>query len=117
MHEVNEVLDVWAKHFLRIGTPKCKYDTHFRVVTDFVREHNEDIECDQFLEAPFTNEEIYKATRTLHSGKAPGYDGIMSEHLSYAGPMMVNPLCNLYNAIRATEYIPLCFKVGVQVPL
>ena len=93
VHEVNEVLDVWAKHFLRIGTPKCdnKYDdTHFKVVTDFVRRQNEDIECDQFLEAPFTNEEVFKAIKTLHSGKAPGYDGIMSEHLSYAGPMMVN---------------------------
>ena len=35
----------------------------------------------------------------------------------YAGPMMVDLLCNLFNAMRDIEYIPQCFKRGVQVPL
>ena len=120
VHEVNQVLDVWAKHFLHIGTPKHdeKYDEgHFKTVTDFVRDRNEDIECDQFLEVPYTVDEIAKSIKTLHFGKAPGYDGIMSEHLLYAGPMLMNILCDLYNTIRISEYIPLCFKLGVQVPL
>ena len=120
VHEVNEVLDVWANHFLRIGSPKHdeKYDEgHFKIVTDFVKDRNEDIECDQFLEVPYTVDEIAKAIKTLHLGEAPGYDGIMSEHLLYAGPMLVNILYDLYNTICISEYIPPCFKLGVQVPL
>ena len=120
VHEVREVLDVWASHFLNIGTPKCdsKYDdVHFRSVTNFVDEYNRGHEGDRFTEVPFSNDEVLKAINTLHFGKAPGYDGVMSEHLSYAGPMLVHVLRNLYNAICSTEYIPLCFKLGVQVPL
>ena len=120
VHEIDEVLEVWANHFLRIGTPRHdeKYDReHFDIVTNFVKDRNDDVECDNFLEEPFTNDEIVKAIKTLHIGKAPGFDGILSEHLLYAGPMLVDILCNLYNSIRSSEYIPLCFKLGVQVPL
>ena len=31
--------------------------------------------------------------------------------------MLVDVLCNLFNAICESEYIPKCFKQGVQVPL
>ena len=72
---------------------------------------------DHFLKVPFTRDEVLKARNMLHFGKAPGFDGVMSEHLSYAGSMLVDILCILYNTIRSTEYIPLCFKLGVQVPL
>ena len=120
VHEVHEVLDVWASHFLSIGTPKCdsKFDdVHFRSVTEFVEEYNRGHEDDRFLDTPFSINEVSKAISTLHSGKAPGFDGVMSEHLSYAGPILTGILCNLYNSVRRTEYIPLCFKLGVQIPL
>ena len=95
VHEVTEVLDVWAGHFLRIGTPKneSKYDeVHYRSVTDFVETYNNGHDDDLFLGAPFTSDEILKSINTLHFGKAPGFDGVMSEHLSYAGPMLVDTL-------------------------
>ena len=41
----------------------------------------------------------------------------MAEHLIYAGPMMIELLCKVYNSIVDSEYIPACFKQGVQVPL
>ena len=120
VHEIKEVLDVWADHSARIGTPRVDsaYDQdHYERVTDFVRERNVQHEGDRFLELPFSTCEVLKAIKTLHTGKAPGYDGVMSEHLLFAGPMLVDVLCNLFNAICESEYIPRCFKQGVQVPL
>ena len=70
-----------------------------------------------FIDTPFTNEEVSKAIKNLHLGKAPGFDNIMSEHLVYAGPAMADLLCILYNAILNAEYIPTCFRRAVQVPL
>ena len=40
-----------------------------------------------------------------------------AQQIIYAGPAVSNLLCELFNAIREVEYIPLCFKRGVQVPL
>ena len=120
VHEIGEVLDVWADHFLRIGTPQNddKYDEdHFRNISTTVRGLNDLHDVDDFLYVPFSSDDVFKAIHILHPGKAPGYDGIMSEHLSFAGPLMVDLLCILFNAIRVSEYIPQCFKLGVQVPL
>ena len=120
VHETNEVLQVWADHFSSIGTPKKadNYDeAHYESVTASVTGYNKLSDTDMFLDTPFTYEEVDKAIKTLHTGKAPGFDGIMAEHLQYAGPLVANLLCTLFNAIRDTEYIPLCFKRGVEIPL
>ena len=120
VHEMDQVLMVWAEHFKKIGTPKeaTNYDQrHFDFVTDFVARHNDANDLDQFLTEPFTMEEVHKGIKTLHLGKAPGFDNVMTEHLLYAGPMVVYLLCDLYNGICTREYIPLCFKRGIQVPL
>ena len=120
VHEIDQVLMVWAEHFKRIVTPKeaTNYDQrHFDFVTDFVARHNDANDLDQFLIEPFTVEEVHKGIKTLHLGKVPGFDNVMTEHLLYAGPMVVYLLCDLYNGICTREYIPLCFKRGIQVPL
>ena len=120
VHDLDEVLQVWANHFATIGTPKKANhydDAHFRSVSERVARYNEMDDDDLFLNTPFTVDEVIKAIRTLHLGKAPGFDYIMTEHLVYAGPAMADFLCILYNAILNTEYIPTCFRRGVQVPL
>ena len=120
VHELEEVLQVWAKHFAGIGTPRDAdhYDKeHFIAVSESVSEYNKMNINDVFMETPFSKEEVDKAIRTLHLGKAPGVDGVTSEHILYAGAPMVDILCKLYNAIRDCEYIPQCFRRGVQVPL
>ena len=60
---------------------------------------------------------MFKAINMLHLNKAPGYDEVTTKHVKYAGPVLVDLLCTLYNAILSSEYIPQCFKRAVQVPL
>ena len=120
VHDVGDVLHVWASHFTKIGTPKKSdnYDeAHFNVVSQAVAGYNRLSDNDNFLDRCFTIYEIEKAIKTLHHGKAPGVDDIMAEHIAFAGPVMSSFLCKLFNAIRVNEYIPVCFKRGVQVPL
>ena len=64
-----------------------------------------------------SDEKYQHGTLTLHTKKAPGFDDVTTEHIKYAGPLMVDLLCFLFNAILECEYIPCCFRRGVQVPL
>ena len=134
---------MWVKHFSAIGTPKESdaFDKdHFIRVSETVAHLNAlndtqralDVQCtynvrtlyvqcplgsDNFLDSHFTCEEVQKAIKTLHLSKAPGFDNVTTEHLVYAGPLMVDFLCKLYNAMCDLEYIPICFRRGVKIPL
>ena len=65
----------------------------------------------------FKPNEVRGAICLLNSGKAPGIDGITKEHISKAGPAMVVIIILLFNWIMHTEYIPVNFRRGVQIPL
>ena len=120
VYEVPEVLEVWRNHFAQLGTPVDSpiYDRgHFEMVTRQVALYNSMRDDDDFSDAPFTCDEVQRAIKTLNKGKACGADNISAEHLCYGGEAMVRILCTLYNMIRELEYIPKCFRVGLQVPL
>ena len=121
VHEIQDVLEVWRKHFSKLGTPKVSPsfdDVHFHAVSDFITDYNGREDCDDiFLQTPFSVEELRVGIKTLNSGKAPGHDGIVAEHLKNAGSFAADTLCVLYNRIREREYIPKCFRIGVRIPL
>ena len=120
VYEIDEVLNVWRSHFESLGTPKVdpSYDAlHYTRVTEKVRTYNEGRETDQFMAAPFGMQEVSDAIKLLNKGKACGLDMISAEHLCYAGLDLVRIITMLFNLIRETEYIPKCFRIGVQVPL
>ena len=121
VHQVDEVLDVWKTHFANLGTPKESAgfnNQHFRDVTDFVRNYNNMNSMDDtFLVEPFGISEIRKGIKTLNKGKAAGFDNITAEHIIFGGDSIETCLCDLFNMIREIEYVPRCFRTGVQVPL
>ena len=121
VHEVPEVLEVWRKHFSALGETKDlpTFDRdHYDHVSRFVKEYNKEaIVDDMFLIEEFSADEVRTCIRTLKRGKSPGVDCITTEHLVHANDSMAVLLCSLFNKVRDLEYIPACFRVGVQVPL
>ena len=61
----------------------------------------------------FTPEDIAWAIKSLKRDKAPGPDGIDSEHLCFTGPIAQLELCKIFNAILACCYIPDIFTLGL----
>ena len=120
VHDVDEILEVWKKHFSALGIPSesPEYDKeHFAHVTTSVdRWFNMDDE-DEFTEEPFLEAEVKAGLAKLNGGKAPGADGITKEHLINAGPVMIRALTLLFNWVMQTEYMPLNFRRGIQIPL
>ena len=120
MHEVHEVLNVWKKHFHKVGTPKSNvnYDAaHFKMVNDFVKEKMEEAGTDEFSQNPFTTMEISKAVENLNKGKAPGPDLVTAEHVIHGGLVLTRCLTNIFNLMLIREYIPVSFRRGTQIPL
>ena len=120
VHELPDVLQVWVDHFSSIGKPKASdnFDNMFLdEVSQQVADLNRMDDVDAFTSQHFTLAEVSKAIDTLHLNKSPGYDEITTEHLRYGGPLMVDVLRVLFNAILDEEYIPRSFRRGVQVPL
>ena len=120
VHKPEEVLKAFKGHFERVSTPKDDIsfnEDHFQMVNSNVDHFNTLKDSDQFMECPFTFEEVSKAVNRLHLKKASGFDGISSEHIKYAGKTLIRVLTILYNTIRTREYIPINFRRGVQVPL
>ena len=119
VHDVTNILRVWETHFSSLGTPveSDNFDrAHFNHVNDAVRDWISERDGDVFSDVPFTVEEVKTGISILNSGKTPGYDEVSKEHLKYAGLPMCKVLATLYNSILHTEYIPINFRRGVQVP-
>ena len=119
-HDLDGVLEVWHKHFDNLSTPKNdpKYDKkHFEDINKWVEEKAKLKDVGNFLEESFSRKEISDAISRLHKGKSPGFDDITTEHLQYAGDNLIGILCILYNACIKNEYVPVCFRRGLQVPL
>jgi hypothetical protein len=66
---------------------------------------------------PVPQEEIRDQLRLLKTGKAPGPDGIVNEHLKYAGHSLTIHLCRLFNLIIECEYMPHIFNLGHVLPI
>ena len=115
------MLKVWKCHFESLGVPKDSplYDRpHYDRVMTFVREYKDARSVDDnFLNLPFSKDEISRAVSSLNRGKALGYDGLTAEHIAHAGFPMIESLTILCNMVRISEYVPICCRMGMQVPL
>ena len=54
-----------------------------------------------------------KCISRLQRGKAPGLDGVMSEHIIYAHPIICNAQARLFMAMLKHGYVPQAFGLGV----
>ena len=120
MYEIDDILEVWRNHFDVLSTPKNsdKFDNrHFNTVTEAVRSWLDGDDPSEFLGPEFSVPEVADAIAKLNLGKAPGYDGVMSEHIRNAGYSICQPLCDMFNACVSKEYVPSNFRNGIHVPL
>ena len=61
--------------------------------------------------------EVQEATCSLPRDKAPGPDGIDSEHLILGGTALSDHFAALFNTLLTLRYVPESFRNGYTVPI
>ena len=120
VHETDQVIGVWEKHFSSLCREKfdAEYDqNHSNNLTAQVQQWANELDVGPFLNEVVTSDEVMKAVQTLNKGKAPGHDTITAEHLQNAGDTIYGLLAGLFNRIILLECIPQNFRTGTQIPL
>ena len=73
VHEIADVLSVWKIHFEKLGVPKDSQhfdEIHYNRVMAFVDEYSQlGDSVDNFLNPPFSKDELSKAISSLNVGK------------------------------------------------
>ena len=75
------------------------------------------VEEDQFLQQPFSNDEIIIGVKSLKKGKAAGCDSLTTEHLVHAGHGVIDLLTLIFNSIINLEFVPTNSRRGTMIPL
>jgi hypothetical protein len=109
-------------YFEKLYTPQDRkeYDGGFKTqVQDSLVEmaHESHANDDKCMNYPITHDEVNELCKALKRKKAPGWDGITSEHIQHGGNYLVKCLTWLFNRITENEYIPSYFKKGIIIPI
>lgn len=112
------MLSAWKEHYQGLYTPSDLniFDDTFK---KFVERQLENYSKESFLfdddvlEKPFTTDEVSRICLHLSNGKAGGLDGVMYEHLKYAGHDFINTFTEILNVIRLIEDVPKSMIIGL----
>ena len=119
-HDIEGVLQVWFEHFNELSTPKSKPEfdeVHYVATNAWVEDKTTLNDIDIFLEEEFSLQEVENAILKLKKSKSPGYDSVCAEHIQYGGYNLSYILCSLFNSCIQKEYVPICLRRGIQIPL
>ena len=113
----DNILAGWAAHFGKLATPSdnTNFDSTFQ--SQIHRQFQQLDEQPPGEHILLTVDQVKQAVKSLPTHKAAGPDGIVAEHLLYAGPLLLVHLCSIFNAILATCHIPPSFLEGYVIPI
>ena len=74
-------------------------------------------QIDDFLDAPFTIDELNFAIKKLKNNKSPGFDNVINEFLKINYPLFKNALLSVFNIIFSNGYFPDAWSIGLIIPI
>lgn len=85
--------------------------------TKHFRDFMGDRVVNEFVFAPVTPQTLIKTARELAPKTSTGPDNLSSKMLKEVLPLLVHPLCHLFNLSFQTGYIPPRFKIAKVIPI
>jgi hypothetical protein len=100
------IMEEACRFFEKVTKLEDKPATNFKNLIGRFADHTCEIPNAQRQVLPLRLKEIKKILRALHSGKAPGPDGIPYEALKHGGASLANELAQLIRVMRELHYVP-----------
>jgi exonuclease III len=99
----NELLERWAEHFDGVLNRPSS-------INDEAIERLPQVDTNEALAIPPTDEEVEKAVKQMSTGKAPGPDAIPAEVYKSGGPALNRKLTEMFHSVWESETLPQDFK-------
>ena len=77
----------------------------------------EDALHDDFLDAPFTLNDLDIALKKLKNNKSPGFDNVLNEFLKLNSPLFKITLLSVFNILFTNGYFPDAWSIGLIIPI
>jgi hypothetical protein len=118
----DDIRNAWKLYFQKLYTPSKnpEYNEQFRqqIVQEVKQmEHESFYADDNVIKDGITLGEVTAIINKLKNKKAPGIDNISAEHIKCGGVALHKCIVLLFNVITKYEYVPICFKKGIVVPI
>ena len=107
--------EYFAQVFDYVNTDDLLYDTLNKELVHYM--NTESSPLLKTLTRQFSIEEVEKAVHSLSKRKSPGHDGILNEHIIYAGHSVVKMLRILFNAMLKYEKVPTQWQTSILIPI
>jgi exonuclease III len=109
-----EIANKFASHFQSCWSTRDRHstdsDSDAEIIAYISRAQNNDF---TLLDV----ETVDRCLRDMKKGRAPGVDGIQTEHLLFAHPLVIVLFCCLFNIMLLHGAVPNLFSTGVIVPI
>ena len=120
--DADSIREAWRSYFDALAQPtnNACYDEKFRETVDVTMSRVDagEIEWEStYMKVPFSRSEVVQAQKKLKWNKAPGCDGITTEHIRYGGDQVINLVTAVFNRIRTKRHFPADFRKGVRIPV
>ncbi|KAF0298220.1 RNA-directed DNA polymerase from mobile element jockey [Amphibalanus amphitrite] len=113
-----------AEAFVRTYASVSRHTRHRKrdraVKADLKRAHADPCICEgQLSDAcrPFSRQEMLDQMRKMKNKKAPGMDGVCTEHLRHLGPLAQEVMLRLFNLSWRSAEVPSVWRRAVIIPI
>ena len=72
---------------------------------------------DDFLDAPFTINDLDIALKKLKNNKSPGFDNVLNEFLKLNSPLFKTTLLSVFNILFTNGYFPDAWSIDLIIPI
>lgn len=118
MWDENEGRECWRKYFMELFVESDEENERINEpVSESMDDNESESEQNVDVQERISMKEFLEAVGKLKNGKSPGVDGVMSEMLKYASPMLHVCMLDLFNVCVESSKVPDDWKNAVIVPL
>jgi hypothetical protein len=122
IRDPDTIRSAWYENFKTLAekTEDPLFDTNFETEVEASLKdmaENSHYNFDKVGDIAIRKEESIDAMKKMNSGKAPGLDQLVIEHIRLAEDILLDSVVDLFNQILRTEKYPKQFKRGVTITL
>ena len=114
--EFDDLVTKYHQYFTKLYNVKPENDNNNGGATlfkSFLNGKYRDLYVSEFVNAPFTEKEVYDCASSLKNGKSAGIDKVLNEFIRIGRSHLAKPIAKIFNPILSSGYYPSLWSVNI----